>query len=358
MGILVVLFVLGLAVFYQARLPQAFEETPPVLPALGRAAVSPSPIQQFQGQVVPTPAAEERHPPSLLALLMKGETNLHLGIEQLQGYLDKDHRNVESLLGAYRATRDTNLLREAAERFPKDPRVAFDEVFFGPPDDRRKWLDALKESAPDNPLANYLSAADYFKGGQRDLALQELQAADGKQNYSDYSMDFLENSEEAYRAAGYPDAVAQVAADTELLLPHLAQLKADGVGLVDLAKSYQQSGDSDSAQAALQLAMNLGQRLDQPDSFTLIQPLVGMAVQNLALNAMDSSDPAVQSELAAVAQERQAVRDLSAQFQDILSGAQQLDSVPEQEVIAFFQREKLFGAQAAMQWAVNRFSQK
>lgn len=356
LGTLAVLLIIGMAVFHQTRSPRSAIEAPPVLPVPDSGATLHASIRHIPEQAVQAAPAPPK--PDLLALLMQGKTNLQVSTEQLQEYLEKDHRNVESLLGAYRTTRDTNLLREAAEKFPKDPRVAFDSVFFGPADERRKWLDTLKEAAPDNALGNYLSAADYLKNGQRDLALQELQAADGKAKYSDYSMDFMENAEEAYRAAGYPDGAAQIAADTQLLLPQLAQLKADGVGLVDLAKSYQESGDTASAQTALQLAMNLGQRLDQPDSLTLIQPLVGIAIQKLALNAMDASDPTTQDELVAMTQEREAIRNLNTQFQSIVSAAQQQDSVPEPEVIAYFQRQKLFGAQAAMQWAVNRYGQK
>ena len=38
------------------------------------------------------------------------------------------------------------------------------------------WLDAFKQSAPDNALANYLWAHNYYKAGQTDQAVQELVA--------------------------------------------------------------------------------------------------------------------------------------------------------------------------------------
>ena len=43
------------------------------------------------------------------------------------------------------------------------------------PEARRQWLDAFKASSPDNSLANYLSAQDYFKNGQPEAAMKELQ---------------------------------------------------------------------------------------------------------------------------------------------------------------------------------------
>jgi hypothetical protein len=289
--------------------------------------------------------------------IMKGETNLTLSAQQLQEFLDKNHRNAESLLGAYRASRDTNLLKEATEKFPNDPRVAFEAAFFRPPEERRKWLDMMKQSAQENALPNYLSAASYFKSGQPDQAMQDLVAAANKPKYSDYSLDFLESSEEAYRAAGYSDAETDLVACTQLLLPHLAELRSVGRSLAENATTYQQSGDSASAQEALQMAVALGKQLDQPDSFTLIQKLVAISIQELAFKAMDQNDPTVQTELAAIAQKRQAIRDLNQQFQALMSGPGDPGNSVEQGLVTFFQREKLFGAQSAMQWAVSKYGQ-
>src|SRR5439155_11836516 len=62
-------------------------------------------------------------------------------------------------------------------------------------------------------------------------------------------------------------------------------------GIVDLANAYRQSGDGASAQAALQMAINLGQRLDDPGSLTILQSLVGIGLQRIVLNAMDPNSP-------------------------------------------------------------------
>src|SRR5437667_290884 len=95
--------------------------------------------------------------------------------EEVEKYLERNRRSAASLLAAYGALQDTNYLREAATNFPNDPRVQLSvlrrDVF---PEERRKWLDLLKASSPENPLANYLSARDYFKSGQNGLAVNEL----------------------------------------------------------------------------------------------------------------------------------------------------------------------------------------
>ena len=76
------------------------------------------------------------------------------------------------------------------QKYPNDPHVDFEALLQtnAMPDGRRQWLSAFEKSAPDNALANYLSAADYFKSGQADQALQELSAASGKQGFQDYSI--------------------------------------------------------------------------------------------------------------------------------------------------------------------------
>ena len=49
--------------------------------------------------------------------------------EQVEPFLAKNHRSVEALLGALRACGDDELLKEAKEKFPNDPRVQFAAAF-------------------------------------------------------------------------------------------------------------------------------------------------------------------------------------------------------------------------------------
>jgi tetratricopeptide (TPR) repeat protein len=338
--------VAGLVIFlhHPRNHPKPQESDVPVTNHFALARLTAPPLPRVAAPVEPV----ENPQTNFFILLMNGETNLTVTTEQLRDFLEKNHRNADSLLGAYRVTRDKSLLKEAEEKFPNDPRVDFDAAFFGPPEERRKWLDTLKQSAPDNALANYLSAADYFKSGQKDQALQELLAAGGKSAFSDYSLDFTENSAEAYQAAGYSLTESEMAASTQLLLPQLAEFKSVGVNLVDLAKSYQQSGDAASAQAALQMASDLGQRLNQGNSLTLIQTLVGVAIQrmveieqNPTADLHDPNSPFIQ--------QRQAISALNRQSQNLFP------QMSEQDALIFMERRNLFGEQAALQWLVNKY---
>src|SRR5215218_9172736 len=108
---------------------------------------------------------------NLFQRLMAGELDLQLTPEQTAEYLRQYGTNAETLL----ATKKKDCLKLAAELFPDDPRVQYAVVtrdLF--PEARREWLDRFKQSAPDNAMANYLSARDYLRAGDREQGLKDL----------------------------------------------------------------------------------------------------------------------------------------------------------------------------------------
>ena len=135
-------------------------------------------------------------------------------------------------------------------------------------------------------------------------------------------------------------------------------MKQLGRNLVALADAYSQSGDPASAQAALQMAMNMGQRYDDLASAALISQLVGMAVQRLALNAMDPNSPyggngqTVQDQLNQIAQQRTAINELVNQAQPLMP------TMSDQDILIYENRRMLFGEVAALQWVVSKYGQK
>ena len=52
-----------------------------------------------------------------------------LTAEQVEAYLKANGRKASSLLAAYRTSGDPALLKEAMEKYPNDPQVAFEAVF-------------------------------------------------------------------------------------------------------------------------------------------------------------------------------------------------------------------------------------
>src|SRR5258708_2343565 len=212
-----------------------------------------------------------------------------LTADQVEAFLKANGRKASSLLAAYRTSGDPALLKEAMEKYPNDPHVAF-EAAIGkdlPPEQRREWLNAFKQAAPENALANYLSAREYIKAGHMDQAVQEPSDASGKQALQDYTLERAQDDQEAYLSAGYSAAEAERISLGWLELPQLGQVKQLGRDLIAMANAYSQSGDQASAQAVLQMAMNMGQRYaDAPANETLISKLMGMAVERPAADAL------------------------------------------------------------------------
>jgi hypothetical protein len=316
---------------------------------------------------LPAPALPTNSQPSrevlpttnLISQVLRGENAPRLTLQQVEIYLNENRRNAASLIAAARATGDQSLLQEAMEKYPHDPQVAFAAIFKpdATPEARRQWLDEFERIAPANGLANYLSAFDHFKSGQTDQAVQELSAAAGKQNFSDYSMDFMQSAEEAYRAAGYSVAEAKTLATSQLLLPQLAQLKGLNHNMVELAASYRQGGDDASSQALLQMDQALGRRLQEAPGQPLISQLVGIAIESNALREMDPAAPfgdstqTVKDRLDELSQQRAAIKRTDQEFESFQS------RISDQDWISYSDRRKAFGEQAALQWLASKYGQ-
>jgi hypothetical protein len=358
--VLVVGLVVGLVVHHQSR-PPAPAPAPesessaqhPVTPHL------PAPRITTAAAPVETPPEELPVTNNGLARLLHGEELPKLSVAQLEAYLQANHQNAGSLLAAFRTTDDPKFLAEAMQKYPNDPRVAYAAAFRNDasPEERHQWLENLKQADPSNPLGNYLAAGDYLKAGENDKAVQELAGAAGKSNWQDYSRDFVQNSEEAFLAAGYPEAEAKAVSSASVLLPELSPLKQLGLKLDDLAKAYQGAGDPASAQAALQMAANLGRQVGYSPQQPLITTLVGLAIENNALGTMDptaaygSSGQTVQDRMNDIARQRADIKALDQQTSGLL------EQMSDQDVISYFDRRRNFGDLPAMQWALDKFSQ-
>jgi len=283
--------------------------------------------------------------------------------EQAETYVRENHRSAMSLLAASRTSGEKAYLREAMEKYPNDPKVAFDAYFLAGPYDnkqpatpeRRQWLENMKQSDPNNPLPNYLAARDDFRAGKTDMALQELQAASNKPAFNDYLLEALQTTEEAYRSAGFSEVDAKSTASWDLLLPHLSETKQLAENMADLAVQYQKSGDASSAQSLIQMGLSLGQQVGGPGEFPLINTLVGIAIQKKLLSTMDPADPyldtgtTIQDQINALNQYRESLKGLAPQTEAILPRLSDADRVN------FYDRLRMFGEPAAIKWAAEKY---
>jgi RNA polymerase sigma factor (sigma-70 family) len=318
------------------------------------------------------PVVDTLRPTNLIARLLNGDDLYRLNLQQVESFLQDNRRSPASLLAAFRATEDPALLQEALEKYPRDPRVSFVACFaaFNRPDstpeERRLRLEAFKQSAPDNALANYLSAQEHFKSGQTDQAVLELAAAFGKSQFQDYSADFVQNVEEACRAAGRSEAEAKAIASCSLPLPQLAQLRQLGENVTELATLYRKGGDEASAQVTLQMGLTLARQVGEPSgNHGLINDLVALNIESHLLQSIDPARPydsagrSVKDRLDELAQCREEIKRLGepstwlgGERRDVLVALS--ERMPPQDLISFFDRVKVSGEMEALRWALNK----
>jgi RNA polymerase sigma factor (sigma-70 family) len=344
----------------QTQLTQLAAENERLTRALGRArsATMPRlPAPPLRAGAALVDSSEDLTQTNLISRVLKGEWP-KLTAEQINAYLTANRRDAGSLLAVFRATDDKAFLKEAEEKYPNDPRVAYAAVFKSDsPEERRQWLDQFKQSAPDNAMATYLSALDYFKSGQTDQAVQDLMTTSGKTQFQDYSWDFVQNAEEAWRAAGYSEAETRMVATWQLMLPQLAELKGLNENIMNLANSYQQAGDAASAQAMLQMNLNLGQRLDSSATTPLISQLVGITIEQNALGTMDpasaygDSGQTVKDYLDQLTQQRATIHELVKQIEPLQQ------TMTPQDWINYNDRTRSFGEVNAIHWLLTKYGQ-
>jgi len=281
----------------------------------------------------------------------------NLSIEQAEKFVAANQRSAASLVAAFRTSGEGKFLTEAMQEFPNDPHVAFEAFFKAdlPPEERRKWADALKQAAPDNSLANYLSAQDYFKSGQTDLAVRELEAAFGKTKFNDLTLERMQFNEEAYRASGYSESKSRSTARFQLPLPLLKEMRALAENTVALSMSYRQSGDTDSAETAVAIAVKLGEQYRNSGNALLVHQLLGLDIEQSALKTLEPgavfapAGKTSQDLLADLNADRAALTDL------VRATVPLQDRMSPEDWIGYIDRMKLLGEPNAMRWLKTKF---
>jgi hypothetical protein len=325
------------------------ENTAMPLPAASKKE-NPAPSQKFS-QRLETPVP---HVKAALETPANAAAGPQLLREKVEEYLARNNRNAASLLAALHALDNTNYLNEAAANFPNDPQVQWTILARDAyPEERRKWLELFKAGSPDNSLANYLSAADHFKTGQSDPALNELLEASDKQQFKDYAMEARLSEEELSRASGRtPLESIHIAGWATDVLPGLASLKGLARSIGDTHKQYLDAGDAASANNLAQLELTLANRLSTGEAGKLlINQLVGISIeamtlkqleQNIAYEFLGGKTPTLRQE------------ELKQQKESLNQVARSLSSLywtlNEAEMLGFSDRVKVYGEVEATHW--------
>jgi len=333
--------------------PEAAADKPPAPPRRPitlQPTVAPKPVSALKAK-----SAAVSFPSTQIYELMK-QKQPRLTLAQVEPYLKANGRSAASLLAAFRTTTDPRLLAEAIQTFPNDPQVSFEAAIQkdASPEDRRRNLEAFKQADPENSLANYLSALEHFKTGETDATVKDLVAAAGKAQFLDYGRDRKQTDEEAYLAAGYPPGEAKMMGNMFLIEPHLVQFRELGQSLIAMADSYRRSGDEDSRQNAVQMAVDLGRRFGDPaPEVPLVNQLVGISIERATLAVLDPANPygttgqTVQERLDQLVQRKEAIHVISARADPLW------EKLTDQDWISYHDQVAAIGEEAALRWMVS-----
>lgn len=276
--------------------------------------------------------------------------------EVFERWMASGRTNAEDFLAARQAGGGREFLLKALERFPNDPRVLLAAVGLDDgPDAQRERLDRFKNAAPDNALADYLSARDHFQAGRSEQAVADLIAASGKGQFADYLVDAIQNTEELLLQAGKSPTEAKALAASSALLPQMAQLKGLAQNIAATERQYIAAGDHAAAENLARLGMQLSEHLTAGEgSRTVIGQLVGMAIERLVISPLDAQRPydflngSIPDHLEQLNARRAAVKE------DAKLMEQWMQSATESEVMSYFDRFKIYGEREALRWLRRR----
>jgi len=386
-GAVALLFVGGVSVsqFYHRRSSQ-ITETTPVMVAKSEAVAAPE--VDAKAEVVANPEPAELREPGnqrQIATTSSTPTNAISATEQnvteakteqanpslvsrerIEEYLRQRGRDGVNLLAAFHLASDPehpqaglDYLKEASAKFPGDSRVqlaVLDQGAF--PEERRKWLDAFKESSPGNSLANYLSAAGYFKDDQPDAAVKELLEASGKEQFADFAMESYLEAAELSRLDGASSLIANTAAASAVsqdLMPELSNMKAIAQGVLDLQKRYMSSGDTASVENLSLMVVYLADKLviGSGGRFVISQ-MSGLAMESMALQSLNQSAAYDFLEGQTPAQRLEDIRLQRLEMETSAAGfASAFASGTEADRVSYVERLKIDGELSATRWLIQ-----
>jgi len=311
----------------------------------------PKPVATWSPAKTSRPKAEDgsasgSEGPPLASRFLRDGKPLRPTAEQIDAHLASRNRNLDSLLSAFRITGYKGFLTEALERFPDDPRTVLAALpLEKDPDRRLEMVEAFKRAEPGNAMGNCLAARALLDMGRKDEALAELQDLAGKP-FDDFSLISLQADEEVYLEAGIPPVEARMNLLYSQNKPHTLQIRKLGTEIAEMREAYRSSGDEASAEALLEIQTGLGRQMQDGDS--IIDSLVGMALEKQVLKDIDSDE--ARARLQEIDFKKEAMNQQSQAVSELMKNPE----VPESDWLLYFDRTKLFGEAAANNWMIER----
>lgn len=287
---------------------------------------------------------------------LKGEPKKVPTREELERYLNTNKRTPDSLLAAALLNPDLNYLAEAAQRYPNDPQVQFAVLSLeADPNSREMWIQRFKESDPNNPLPSYFAARDLLKAGRVEEGLAELKAATTKDQYKDYAMDYWQGLEEFFMDSGEDAVDAKLHALFNTPLPQMGQIREVSSQLLQQYDARIAAGDVAGAEEIAAIGLSYGNRFSQGDGSTLLlTEKTGLEIEAAFVNRLD---PAKQYAFLGGSTVNDMKAGLQAQheeFQQYILKPDRLNGLSDNQVMAYFDRVKLFGEKEAGKWLLKQ----
>ena len=206
--------------------------------------------------------------------------------DDLERYLTAHGRARESLIAAFLASGDLELIREAAQRFPDDPMVLMLAIGCdASPDQRREWAENLKRMQPENALAAYLMAWASLEEGDSVAALDEIRRGANLKSFDAFIREGVLSLEGLHLELGASPEVAKFRGAMELPYPYVARIQA----ITKHLESMSQGAESrDQATELAILGAAIGNQLSEgPGRKLLIQQLQGLHTEERFLRLLD-----------------------------------------------------------------------
>lgn len=295
----------------------------------------------------PSQTSRRRKDFQSLAKLFPADQFPKLTSHEIETYLQAQNRSAGALLAAFRMTQDNALLTEALEKFPNHPQVLFSALQVSEdPAKRLELLESFKRADPDNGIGNCLAARTLIDLGRDEEAITELLQSSGKP-IKDFTEQSNQNFTEAYLSAGFSPLEAKVAghagSNTSWLL-----LMGDPVWkkLDETRRNYESSGNAAGVQSLRDIQSEIGRNLQQDGS--MLDSMIGLTYEKKAWKGIDSPESAALLE--DMNQRSNTLRELSQKFHSLVESP----SVPESDWLLYFDRVKLFGEKAAVDWLLEK----
>lgn len=206
--------------------------------------------------------------------------------DDLERYLIAHKRSRESLIAAFLASGDPELIQEAAERFPDDPMVLM--LALGcdaSPDRRREWAENLKRMQPENALAVYLMAWARLEDGEAAAALDELRHGAGLKSFEAFLKESVLSLEGFQLELGCSPEEAKVRGAMELSLPYVQRILAVTKKLESMSQG---AASKDEATELAVLGAAIGNQFSEgPGKRLVVQQLLGLRTEERFLKLLD-----------------------------------------------------------------------